>query len=554
MSDTAAPSVQPRPWIMGRTADLLLFLAAPVWIVLAFAGLRQVVDSRTLQYSVMAFGSLGHNLPGMLRAYGDRALFRRFRTRFVVAPLAFGAASVAFALRGSGGLLLIAYLWAAWHALMQMYGFLRIYDARVGSTAPRIARLDLAMCLAWFVGAMICSDARVYYVQSLCAEFGAAPLSPAALHGVRVAAVVVIAALTLYYCVDLLRRWRAGAPISGLKHLLYVTSIGFWWYVHVAVADVLLGLIMFEVFHDVQYLAIVWAFNRRRADTDPAAGAFTRILFRRSGAMVLLYVGLCLAYGGLLPLTSSFELSTSGQLAVVVFVQTSALLHYYFDGFLWKVREPSTRAALGLQAGGGGERLVTRHGLKWLGLAAPAAVLYLLAVQPVSAQAAEALAVSTPGSAEAQIAVGVARLRSDRPGDAIVALQAALAITPGDPVAADHLAHARLQAGIGAVRAGRIDEARRLLELARQRIPLAAEETVFIGEQLRMQGKGEDAIVHYRAALLIAPDLAPAHLNLALALRDAGRRTEALEHARRGAQLWPADARAQQLVQELQSR
>ena len=37
---------------------------------------------------VAAFGAMGHHLPGMILAYGDRALFNRFKTRFIVAPLA----------------------------------------------------------------------------------------------------------------------------------------------------------------------------------------------------------------------------------------------------------------------------------------------------------------------------------------------------------------------------------------------------------------------------------------------------------------------------------
>lgn len=43
---------------------------------------------------VGAFGPMGHHLPGMIRAYGDRALFQRFRTRFIVAPLALLAVCV----------------------------------------------------------------------------------------------------------------------------------------------------------------------------------------------------------------------------------------------------------------------------------------------------------------------------------------------------------------------------------------------------------------------------------------------------------------------------
>ena len=44
-------------------------------------------------------------------------------------------------------MVLVAYVWGVWHGLMQTYGFLRIYDAKVGSVARTTARLDMAMCV-----------------------------------------------------------------------------------------------------------------------------------------------------------------------------------------------------------------------------------------------------------------------------------------------------------------------------------------------------------------------------------------------------------------------
>ena len=95
---------------------------------------------------VTAFGAMGHHLPGMLRAYGDRELFRRFRTRFLLAPLILlGVCAAVFAFYDLDGLILVAVLWATWHAWMQVYGFLRIYDSKTGRVDP--ARPDLTcMC------------------------------------------------------------------------------------------------------------------------------------------------------------------------------------------------------------------------------------------------------------------------------------------------------------------------------------------------------------------------------------------------------------------------
>ena len=47
---------------------------------------------------------------------------------------------------------------------------------------------------------------------------------------------------------------------------------------------------LFEGYHDIQYLAIVWVFNRNRVAKDPSAGTFTRFLFRQRWPLIALYV------------------------------------------------------------------------------------------------------------------------------------------------------------------------------------------------------------------------------------------------------------------------
>ena len=58
-------------------------------------------------------------------------------------------------------MVLVAYLWGVWHGLMQTYGFLRIYDAKVGSVSRLTARLDSAMCVTWFGAAVLVSPTRM---------------------------------------------------------------------------------------------------------------------------------------------------------------------------------------------------------------------------------------------------------------------------------------------------------------------------------------------------------------------------------------------------------
>ncbi len=69
-------------------------------------------------------------------------------------------------------------------------------------------------------------------------------------------------------------------------------------------------------------------------------------MFRRSGSLIGVYVGLVVAYGSIALLTSGIP-AESIRNALVGVVMASALLHFYYDGFIWKVRETQTSSMLG---------------------------------------------------------------------------------------------------------------------------------------------------------------------------------------------------------------
>src|SRR5437660_11154939 len=75
-----------------------------------------------------------------------------------------------------------------------------------------------------------------------------------------------------------------------------------------------------------------------------------RFVFRRSGSLVGLYVGLVLAYGSVSYINAHIGMDTIKRILTGV-VTASTLLHFYYDGFIWKVRERSTRQSLGLAGG-----------------------------------------------------------------------------------------------------------------------------------------------------------------------------------------------------------
>src|SRR5438445_1385854 len=369
----AIPAAAPgrKLWILDSWRDLVLYVGTPLLLVPAFALAQARWSPQDIYLFVAAFGAMGHHLPGMIRAYGDRALFERFKWRFVFAPLFLLAVCTAFFWWDLKGILLIVFFWGVWHGLMQTYGFCRIYDANTGTFDALTRRLDFTMCVIWFATAVALSPYRLSDTLDTYYMCGGLFIPPSVVHHGQQLILFAAIAVSVLFLVHFLRMWIIGQRPNPVKVALLITSIAFWWYCNNLVANILVGIALFEVFHDVQYLSLVWIYNRNRVEKDSSIGGFMRFLFRRSGSLVGLYVGLIFAYGALGYFKSSIGIETVKRMLTGV-VTASALLHFYYDGFIWKVREKSTRQSLGI--GGGTADVSTNgflpswalHGAKWV--------------------------------------------------------------------------------------------------------------------------------------------------------------------------------------------
>src|SRR5256885_12327160 len=148
-------------WILDSWRDLILYVGTPLLIIPLFMAAQARWSAQEIYIFVAAFGAMGHHLPGMIRAYGDRALFDRFRWRFIFAPIFLLAVCVAFYWWDLKGIVLVVFFWGVWHGMMQTYGFCRIYDAKTGSFATLTRRLDFATCATWFAAAVLLSSPRM---------------------------------------------------------------------------------------------------------------------------------------------------------------------------------------------------------------------------------------------------------------------------------------------------------------------------------------------------------------------------------------------------------
>src|SRR3954470_12654467 len=106
-------SVLGRYWIFGPFQDMVFVLLTPVLILATFAAARRGAWMDGLLTFALALAT-AHYFPGILRAYGDRALFRRFRVRLILAPLFLFTVTATFAYLNLHIVLLLALLWGQW--------------------------------------------------------------------------------------------------------------------------------------------------------------------------------------------------------------------------------------------------------------------------------------------------------------------------------------------------------------------------------------------------------------------------------------------------------
>ena len=546
---TASPAPsKSSPWILDRWRDLVLFVGTPVLLIPIFTAAQARWSAQDIFLFVGAFGAMGHHLPGMIRAYGDPALFSRFRTRFVVAPLVLLAVCIWSSLYNIQAVQLVALTWGIWHGLMQTYGFCRIYDAKASARAAARARADFALCLAWFSAAVLLSPMRFRSFLDLYYESGGPGIPGAVVVAIRTGVVGILALVTLAFLWRQWSDWRAGRGASPVKMTLLVSSIAFWWYCNNGVQNILVGIALFEVFHDVQYLAIVWIYNRSRVERDESIGGFMRFVFRRSGSLIGVYVGLVLAYGSIALTTSgvSAEWIRHGLLGVVT---ASALLHFYYDGFIWKVREAQTRTMLGIE-GAGATPLASprfwpawvRHSLRWAALAIPfgalcAAQLVGRVVPPIerTGKVAEVL----PHDAEAQLNYGKALHQAGRVEEAISRYEFAISKKPS-------LSETEFYLGLAWSDLGDLDQSLQHYERSLELDPKNAKCESNLAGILVSKGLRAEARRRYEHSLSVKADLQIAHKELADILCGDGEYDSAIAHYEEALRIQPDFKEAKQ--------
>lgn len=343
----------------GKTVDnfALVAAAAPfvVAVVLGAAGVFRAHHDVGLVVVAVVVGAAAFVVGGVRGAVIVAALLLAgLLAQQQLGPLQHGK------IRGAvvvGGAAMIAALWNIWHTAAQKVGILRVYNAK--SSAPVETKVplwvDRALVFGWFplLAALLVTreretilrEGRVVKVYLEPILDGMAVIAPVL---VPVGVLCVVGSIGLF----LRYEWRATRLRSTPRLMMALGMTGLS--ASFLFVSPLKCYVAYGFSHAIEYVVFVWAYQRKRYATPHQPQPLLQRLLKHTALFYGIFVAVIAGTYFYVEFGERFgffdgKVSLFGYKAglwLYCWAIWHSLVHFYFDGFLWKMRAPTVRAHL----------------------------------------------------------------------------------------------------------------------------------------------------------------------------------------------------------------
>lgn len=252
---------------------------------------------------------------------------------------------------------IVAALWNIWHTPAQKVGILRVYNAK--SDAPVAQKVplwvDRWLVLGWFpflAAFLVARERDVILTQGRVVKMWLEPI----VDGVSAAAPVLLPIGVITGLASVANfvwwEWKSSrcrnVPRLSMAAGLTLLSASFLF------ASPLKVYVAYGFSHAVEYVVFVWAFQRKRYAVPLSPMPTLQKVLRHSGLFYGCFVGGISAFYVYSEFGRRFgwydEPVRIGGVTLGTIIYAWAIwhsfAHFYFDGFLWKMRLPTVRASL----------------------------------------------------------------------------------------------------------------------------------------------------------------------------------------------------------------
>lgn len=345
--DASRATLRPQgAYIASAGYDLTFFIFAPVLALavalllplfpIAFERTSALGGERMRVEFFIAIWTWAHLAAVFFRSHANGEIFALHRFRFTVVPLVLFISMLTSTWVFITCAVINAF-WDVYHTSMQNFGIGRIYDAKIGNDSAKGRSLDIWMNHLVYIGPLVCGlslsstiDAFRRYsalgwgeparwvetITSYQADF----------RWILIAGGVVYAA---YYVFAYRGLIRDGYRVSPQKIMLLVSTGSVSIYAY-GFLPPLQALFIANLFHALQYFAIVW-WTEKRNISSVLGGSRFRVTPR---AALVGFLGIVLLLGIGNEYARHAQVHWMLSLAVLC-----SILHFWYDGFVWSVRK-----------------------------------------------------------------------------------------------------------------------------------------------------------------------------------------------------------------------
>ena len=349
-------------FIRSALADSFWFLGLPFVAVACALACQQWLTAVAIS-SISLWITAPHHFATWLRTYGLSEDWQRWHGRLILGPLLIAAAVVAGLTWAPITLLLVVMLWDNQHSLMQQHGFARIYDFKARTGAAATGRFDLM--LACFLYGNLFLTTPMFtklWLKEVCRL--QIPISLDVLRTIQTASWTLTGICLCAYVGHMIWCLRHGYALNPIKYLFIAASYFLWYFTAWHTDSVLVWGVAHRIMHGLQYIVIVyWYLQSKKQQLGPKLPNRERWVQPRTVfGFVLMCAVYAVAYGliarhpledfgfGVLHFMAVYQdagqygsepmtAAAGYELYAAMIINGIAMLHYYFDSFIWRVRE-----------------------------------------------------------------------------------------------------------------------------------------------------------------------------------------------------------------------
>jgi hypothetical protein len=349
IQDARAGAVSLR-WIISPRDDMVWFIGS---VLSSYALFAVYVGGLVPLIPMVAAWAILIDAPHVFgtfsRTYFDRTE-RRARKRLLMGSLLFFVIGPAMVLAGAGFVFFfLAALWAYYHLVKQHYGFMVLYKKKnndLARTDNALDRLFLLLAFTYPFVAFVATDPEAMKRVPAPLYAWAGGLS-------RLLLAATIAVGVAWFARQAQRAF-AGQPLNVPKYLLLAAAIPMHWVVlltpmpHKPIAIVAI----LTIYHNLQYHRLIWFHNKKYSTGEDRRERYggAELISRR----LSYYVAFGVLFGIWYQVPRQYigyksSPTTLSTQLLAAFFWGYALVHYYLDSKIWRVRrDPLVGKALGM--------------------------------------------------------------------------------------------------------------------------------------------------------------------------------------------------------------